>query len=175
MKKIFSTITLALALIGSAFAQTSYNSSRFSADFNGSVTVNDLGMNPTGTGSTMEYESNTNGVLEIVAVRSIVNGKVIPVTQASAVFYANQDATADGNTVISRESKDANGNDQTAYQGHPFAYICVSYVEGGVTYIKRTRYIIVDEHTTFFVIMISPREKSDLDEWGRFENSLNIK
>jgi hypothetical protein len=175
MKKIFSTITLALALIGSAFAQTSYNSSRFSADFNGSVNINYLGTNPAGTGSTMEYESNTNGVMEVVAVRSIVNGKVIPVTQEAAQFYANQDATGAGNTVVSRTSKDVNGNDQTTYQGHPFAYICVSYVEGGVIFYKRTRYIIVDEHTTFFVVMISTKEKSDLDEWTRFEYSLNIK
>jgi hypothetical protein len=174
MKKIFATLTLALAMIGSAFAQTQYSTSKFSAAFNSSVTVNDLGPNDAKTGSTIEYESSVNDVLEIVAVRTINAGSYVDVNSTTAEYYAQQQLNGKGMTLVTRTSKDKAGNDQTTYQGHPFSYICTEFDNNGVKYWMRTRFIVVDSNTVLFVQMVSPADKSDRDEWTRFEFSLNI-
>lgn len=173
MKKFLATLTLALAMVSSAFAATTYNNSKFSADFNGPVTMEDLGLNQTGTGNTVMYKSDTNGVQEGVAVRTI-NGN-IAVNLDSAEFYANQQLNIKGHTLVSRTSKDTSGNDQRYYQGHPFSYICTEFTEDGVKYWMRTRFIIVNSNTVLFVQMLSTAEKSDRDEWTRFEFSLDVK
>jgi hypothetical protein len=89
----------------------------------------------------------------------------IAVNHESSNFYANNDST--GGTMSDVK--------QDYYQGHPFTYSCHTYDVGGVSWTKRTRYIIVNARTVIFIWQISLAAYNDTPEWTAFENSLVIK
>ncbi len=165
--KNFRFHSLWLAAIGlllsvTAFAQqsTPYSTPNFSATFNGAVAT-ETATHPNSV--SYRYESSAQGVGQTVIVR-IVNHD-IAVNHESSNFYNNDDPT--GGTVSDVK--------QDYYQGHPFTYACRTYDVGGVSWTKRTRFIIVNARTAIFIWQISRADYNDTAEWTAFENSLIIK
>jgi hypothetical protein len=172
LNKIFATLTLALAMIGSVFAQTPYSTSSFSATFNGTVDV-DSHRSSGGTSNNVEYSSFANGITEIVIVRTVDHD--IDVNLTSSQFYRNN--VGGGATLLDKYNSDG------AYQGHPFSYGLFTYTKDGVDYSLRSRFIIVNSRTAIFIQMVMPTEKANAEPktpndalvvWQDFENSLNI-
>jgi hypothetical protein len=154
-------VAIGLLLSVTALAQsTPYSTPNFSATFTGPVATS-TDTNPTNT--TYNYKSSTQNVSQSVFVRIVDHD--IAVNHESSNFYANNDST--GGTMSDVK--------QDYYQGHPFTYSCHTYDVGGVSWTKRTRYIIVNARTVIFIWQISLAAYNDTPEWTAFENSLVIK
>jgi hypothetical protein len=158
--KIFGCIAVLIALFaGVAFAQsTRCITSRFSATFNGSVSL-DTDVNDQKTATLNKWSSSGNGVFQMLTIRDISDP--INVNQASLDYYVNQ--VLDGTSPIERTN--------CVYQG----YIC-SYVHYNADDTQwRLRFIIVNPHTVFILSELTDIGRDDSVAWATFSNSLRIK
>lgn len=146
----------------SGFQTTPYANNYFSATFNGVVTAGD-GVR-TDTSTNYMYSSSSHNVTQVVWVRIIDHD--IPVNQASADFYANEDKV--GGVITDRS--------QNVWEGHPFTYTRHEYTNSsGVQMAQRARYIIVGPREAIFIMQIVPASYEDRNEWLDFEYSLRIR
>jgi len=165
-------VAFALSTVASAQSTgtlTSFDNQYFSATFlNGPITADAPSRNNENTSTDYTYWSETPAIWESVVVRIIDHD--IPVGFTATDFYADAQAsraTSDGGTVVNRST--------TWYQGHPVTYINTSFVENGLTYWVRARYIVINAREAIFIKMISLQADSNQQEWERFESSLTIK
>ena len=169
MKKFFTAFTFILALAISSVAQT-YSTPVFSATFNGDVKVETF---RNSTNSNTAYSSFSNGITELVVVRTVDHD--IDVNTTSSQFYR---ANTTGATLVDKFNSDGE------YQGHPYSYGLFEYTDSGIAFTERERIIIVNSRTVIFIKMIMTAEKASnepntpgnaLQVWQDFENTLNIK
>jgi hypothetical protein len=174
MKKFFAIATLALALVASAFAQTTYTTPKFSVNFTGPVTTKTFN-NKDNTSTRTGYNATANGVIEEVVTVDIIVDGVLAVDYSSSDFYRTVGVNV-GETLATDNL--SNG----MYQGHPFSYGSYLSTYNGVNYIRFTRYIIVNGKEAIFISMFlenSPNAAKTpagaFQVWQDFENSLDIK
>jgi hypothetical protein len=174
MKKFFAIATLALALVASAFAQTTYTAPKFSVNFTGPVTTKTFN-NAANTSTRTDYVATANGVTEEVMTVDIIADGVLAVDYSSSDFYRANNANT-GETLTTDNL--SNG----LYQGHPFSYGSYLSTYEGVNYVRFTRFIIVNGKEAIFISMFledSPNAVKTpagaFQVWQDFENSLDIK
>ena len=168
MKKALFALLFLVSTLG--FAQGTYNNSRFSAIFNGPVTVTTV---THATNTDTNYTSVNGNVEEQVIVRVVDHD--IPVDFSSTEFYRDRDASSDEKLMT-----EVNSNGY--YQGHPYSYGDVLGTDNGVSYYRFERSIVVNSRTAIFIRMIRPVNESNnktaagaVQEWQDFENTLDIK
>jgi hypothetical protein len=172
MKKFLATLTLALAFVGSAFAQT-FTTSAFSANFNGAVST-DTFRSKANTSNNVQYGSFANGITETVIVRTVDHD--IPVDLSSSQFYRSNTTDL---VLVTKYNSDG------TYQGHPYSYGYFTYTNDNVNYVVQERIIIVNSRTAIFISMTMTEAQhaetpnvpntSTIQVWQDFENSLDIK
>ena len=172
MKKFVLAMMLFVATLG--FAQSTYSTQTFSADFTGPVTVSSL-INDAKTSSRTFYFAQSNGITESVITVDIITDGVLAVDYTSSDFYRS-------NTVFEGETLSTTTLSNGMYNGHPYSYGCYLSTVEGVNYIRFTRYIIVNSKRAIFISMImvnSPNSAKTpagaVQVWQDFENTLVIK
>jgi hypothetical protein len=175
MKKFFAIATLALALVASAFAQTTYTAPKFSVNFTGPVTTKTFNNNANTSTRTNYAATSANGIVEEVMTVDIISDGVLPVDYSSSDFYRANNAGT-GETLTTDNL--SNG----LYQGHPYSYGCYLSTYEGVNYIRFTRFIIVNAKEAIFISMFLENSPNAVKTpagafqvWQDFENSLDIK
>jgi hypothetical protein len=166
----YTLLPLLLVLLSVfAMAQGSYTGTRFTATFNGPVSV-DTYNNP--TNSNTRYLSFSGSMTEGVVVRIVDHD--IDVNNTSSQFYR---ATAPSEYVLHPEK-----NSDGYYQGHPYSFGSFSHTQNGVSYYMYERFIIVDSRTVVFIWLEIPvSEDTDRNadnvnlRWSNFEDSLIIR
>jgi hypothetical protein len=146
-----------------ATGRYTYETPDFTVQFNDSQVSTQSVHNDAGTSVSTIYLASKGDCTETVVVRKIEHD--ISVDHDSSTFYVNDEGS--GKTISNREDN--------YYQQHPYSYAYVTWTDNGTLRARRERFIIVNSRTVIALMMDSPADQSDQNEWEAFANSLVIK